>query len=253
MDFLDPEILEGIGNSLGSFVKIADATARGRYTSFARICVYMNISEPLPEMIELECEGKVWMQLLDYEHIPFRCRRCHEYGHLYKSFPLNAAEQKKTSTTGPEKPAQQEEEGFVQVPTRKRRTGQTGSRPTTKQQPSDSTTTGNRYEVLQEGEEPSGPEIIVEIPVEGNREEGSKQQSFKRKAGKEMEDNPQPKLTPMEVEHSKDDLSGEEKLLKRLLFEWRNLDDRFIPPDQKQLYKDTFEHYLTAQAQQETQ
>lgn len=92
MDFWDPEILEGIGNSLGSFVKIADSTARCRYTSFARICVYMNISEPLPEMIELEYEGKIWQQLLDYEHIPFRCRRCHEYGHLYRSCPLNGSE-----------------------------------------------------------------------------------------------------------------------------------------------------------------
>ena len=66
-----------------------------------------------------------------------------------------------------------------------------------------------------------------------------------------MEDNQQQELTPMEVEHSKEDLSAEEKLLKRLLFEWRNLDDCFIPPDQRKLYKDTFEHYLTAQAQQE--
>jgi len=77
MDYWDPEILEGIGNSLGSFVKIAEATARGQYTSFTRICVYMNISEPLPDMIELEYVGAVWQQPLDYEHIPFRCRGCH--------------------------------------------------------------------------------------------------------------------------------------------------------------------------------
>lgn len=57
----------------------------------------------------------------------------------------------------------------------------------------------------------------------------------------------------MEVEQSKEDLSAEEKLLKRLLFEWRNLDDRFIPADQKKSYKETFEHYLTAQAKQKAQ
>lgn len=87
MDFWDPDILEGIGNSLGRFVKIAETTYHRRHTSFARICVYMNISEPLPESIELEYEGKIWQQTLDYEHIPFRCRRCHEYGHLYKTCP----------------------------------------------------------------------------------------------------------------------------------------------------------------------
>ena len=84
MDFWDPDILEGIGNSLGSFVKIAETTWRRRYTSFSRIYVYMNISEPFPENIELEYDGKIWLQLLDYEHIPFCYRRCHKYGHLYK-------------------------------------------------------------------------------------------------------------------------------------------------------------------------
>lgn len=71
MDFWDPDILEGIGNALGSFVKIAETTCRGRYTYFSRICVYMNISEPLPKSIELEYEGNIWQQTLDYEHIPF--------------------------------------------------------------------------------------------------------------------------------------------------------------------------------------
>ena len=64
----------------------------------------MNISEPLPEMIDLEYDGKVWQQLLDYEHIPFHCRWCHEYGHLYKSCPLNAPEQQPSNVNSPEKP-----------------------------------------------------------------------------------------------------------------------------------------------------
>lgn len=46
--FLDPDILEGIGNTIGTFVKVVESTKRGKYTSYARICVYMNISEPLP-------------------------------------------------------------------------------------------------------------------------------------------------------------------------------------------------------------
>lgn len=60
VEFWDPEILEGIGNTIGDFVKIAEATKRGKYTSYARLCVYMNIAEPLPEFIELEYHDEVW-------------------------------------------------------------------------------------------------------------------------------------------------------------------------------------------------
>lgn len=28
------------------------------------------------------------MQILDYEGVPFRCRRCHRVGHIFKEFPL---------------------------------------------------------------------------------------------------------------------------------------------------------------------
>ena len=57
----------------------------------------------------------------------------------------------------------------------------------------------------------------------------------------------------MEVEHNKEELSAEERVLKRLLNEWRNVDDRFIPLEQKQLYKETFENYLIVQAHKEVQ
>jgi len=43
--FWDPEILGGIGNSIGNFFKVADSTWWGRYTSYANICVYMNITK----------------------------------------------------------------------------------------------------------------------------------------------------------------------------------------------------------------
>lgn len=83
-----------------------------------------------------------------------------------------------------------------------------------------------------------------------------KNQSSKRKAGSKAEvakETPVQELTPMEVEQSKEDLSAEEKLMRRLLFEWRNLDDRFIPVEEKNLYKETFQHYLSEQAKKESQ
>lgn len=72
--------------------KIAEAIKRGKYTSYAWLCVYMNIEEPLPEYVELECHDEVWQQQIDYEHIPFMCWRFHEYGHLYRQFPLSKEE-----------------------------------------------------------------------------------------------------------------------------------------------------------------
>lgn len=53
MDFWVPEILEEIGNPIGTFVKVAKLIRKGRYNSYARICVYMNINEPLLDYIEL--------------------------------------------------------------------------------------------------------------------------------------------------------------------------------------------------------
>jgi hypothetical protein len=47
-EFWEPDTLEGIDNTLGSFVKISKATKSARYISYARICVYMNVAGALP-------------------------------------------------------------------------------------------------------------------------------------------------------------------------------------------------------------
>jgi hypothetical protein len=87
-EFWLEEILMGIGNTLGQYVKASEATKQRKYTSYARICVYMNISKALPGSVTLEYQDEDWQQTLDYEHIPFRCRRCHEHGHLFRDCPL---------------------------------------------------------------------------------------------------------------------------------------------------------------------
>jgi hypothetical protein len=80
----------GIGKTLGIYVKSSEATKQRRYTSYARICVYMNISKALPGSVTLEYQDEDWIQTIDYEHIPFHCRKCHEHGHVFQDFPLNA-------------------------------------------------------------------------------------------------------------------------------------------------------------------
>jgi len=53
----------------------------------------------------------------------------------------------------------------------------------------------------------------------------------------------------MEIDGSKDDLSTKEQVPKRLLNEWNNLDERFIPEDQNKLYRNTFQQYQAKQSQ----
>jgi hypothetical protein len=111
-EFWLEEILMGIGNTLGHYVKASEATRQRKYTSYARICVYMNISKALPGSVTLEYQDEDWQQTLDYEHIPFRCRRCHEHGHLYRDCPVIKQAAKPNETM--------QKDGFTTVASRRR-------------------------------------------------------------------------------------------------------------------------------------
>jgi len=80
------DILESTDHSTEDFVQISEITRHCRLSSYACICVYMNISQPLPESIEIECQDEIWSQPLDYKHVPFKCRFYHDYGHLFRDF-----------------------------------------------------------------------------------------------------------------------------------------------------------------------
>ena len=54
----------------------------------ARILVNLNVREGLGEEMDLTWGDYTYAQKLDYENIPFRCRRCHQYGHLIKNCKL---------------------------------------------------------------------------------------------------------------------------------------------------------------------
>ena len=88
-EFWRPEILEDTDNALGAFVKVTNQTKKMRYVSYDRICVYVDISKDLSESIKLSWKDEEWIQAIDYEHIPFCCRKCHEHGHLFQECPLN--------------------------------------------------------------------------------------------------------------------------------------------------------------------
>lgn len=45
---------------------------RGKYTSFARIYVEMDLSRALPDEVIIKFFDEDWVQAIDYEHVPFR-------------------------------------------------------------------------------------------------------------------------------------------------------------------------------------
>lgn len=92
LDYWKPKSLKTIGNKLGHFLKISEETLKGKYTSFARICVEMDLSRALLEAIILEVYDEEWVQTVDYEHIPFSCRKCHVHDHLFRDCPTNSME-----------------------------------------------------------------------------------------------------------------------------------------------------------------
>jgi len=87
LPFWHHEVLEDIGNRLGKFI-ISDEERReqGLFT-YARICVEIDLSKGLPDKIQLQHESYKRIQALDYENTAFRCRTCHQTGHLHDSCP----------------------------------------------------------------------------------------------------------------------------------------------------------------------
>jgi hypothetical protein len=82
--------LKDIGNKLGRFLDSVEP--KGGQITCARICVEVNLEKGLPEAIKLSLGEWCHIQELDYEQIPFKCLRCHDYGHFAKSCPKASGE-----------------------------------------------------------------------------------------------------------------------------------------------------------------
>ena len=110
-EYWDMEILRDTGNSIGEFVKVFEQTRIERYTTYACICIYMDLSKDLPKAVILNWEDEECIQQIDYEQIPFHCRICHEYGHFERNCPKGTQEKVDPEQEG-EKRAN---EGFMKV------------------------------------------------------------------------------------------------------------------------------------------
>lgn len=80
------DVLHLLASKLGKRVGSSQHTQFKKVMTFARFCVEIDLSKPLPDSLEVSAGDYSWVQQLDYETLPFRCF-CHEYGHLRRRCP----------------------------------------------------------------------------------------------------------------------------------------------------------------------
>ena len=140
------------------------------------------------------------------------------------------------------------EKGFKEVQRRQKpRTEGTRAQPKEKNIPVENQ---NKFQVLHdEAEETEGGKKAEEdnenAPMEIIIETTGKSISQNREAEVEMGESQENivEQMPRESDNRKDNGVEEERLMKKLLQEWKNLDERFIPESQKQQYKEAFQKY----------
>ena len=77
IEYYQPEFLKHVGQKLGKLLKIdaiTNAAIRGRY---ARVCVQINTTDPLPKRVRI---GSFWQDIV-YENLPVLCYQCRRIGH----------------------------------------------------------------------------------------------------------------------------------------------------------------------------
>ena len=47
----------------------------------------VDLEKGFPKVVNLYMDGWEHMQKVDCKHLPFKCKKCHEYGHFVKNFP----------------------------------------------------------------------------------------------------------------------------------------------------------------------
>lgn len=90
---------QDIGNHLGKFLVANMGFIDSAEMSVARIMVLLNIREGLKEFHNLTHLGRTRIQILDYEGVPFYCKRCHEYGHIVKDCKSTMKERRNNHST----------------------------------------------------------------------------------------------------------------------------------------------------------
>lgn len=83
-----------------------------------------------------------------------------------------------------------------------------------------------------------------EAQKEDRKETKGKEKIATEKEGEQVDREQDQTQDQIQMEIDPQQKQGEEeKIMRKLIQEWKHLDERFIPEDQKQLYKDMFQRY----------
>jgi hypothetical protein len=82
LHFWNESTLRSIGDSLGTFISVDNATLRAPDRKVNKVLVELDIHGGLHESLDIVWRERKKKQHLDYLGIPFRCNRCHSTGHL---------------------------------------------------------------------------------------------------------------------------------------------------------------------------
>jgi hypothetical protein len=81
MQYWNPVRFSAIGNRLRDFLEADYSFEETGLMTVARILVRLDLRPGLLKEIKIKATSGIFLQPLDYEGIPFRCHRCHVYGH----------------------------------------------------------------------------------------------------------------------------------------------------------------------------
>lgn len=84
LECFDIWALKRIGNLLGKLLKIDTLTTSQNRGKFARICVELDLTQPLDAFVKI---NQVWYNI-EYEGLPDICYLCGRYGHKRENCPL---------------------------------------------------------------------------------------------------------------------------------------------------------------------
>lgn len=207
LDYWQTKLLAAIGNKLGCFVKASEAKKRGKYTSYARNCVEMDLSGALLDEVILEVFDEDWVQTVDYEHIPFRCHKCHEHGHLFRDFPLSKIENRSKQN------AIKDTKSFQKVAS-KGKGGKKGPKHLCNENQKASQ---NKYQALEENEEIANEDQTMKDDPNEKKETGNCNPIQKMGNDKEIIMNESKLELDQEMTHSETDLEDHElqKILEK--------------------------------------
>ncbi|CAN0917044.1 hypothetical protein LINGRAHAP2_LOCUS30064 [Linum grandiflorum] len=75
--YYNQDVLEGLGNLVGKYVRVDNRTHSSARGKFARIAVEIDLLASVPKGVYVD---GVW-QVLEYENLPIFCRKCGRFGH----------------------------------------------------------------------------------------------------------------------------------------------------------------------------